>query len=123
MYKLTNDNSVIRLADNATIPFDTKNQDYQFYLEWLNGGHVASPADALPNKQRVTMAQARLALHQQGLLSFVDAAIAQAGQAAQIEWEFRSSIERDHPLVNAIKQQLSWTDQQIDDLFELAASL
>jgi hypothetical protein len=39
--------SVIRLEDNATIPFDPGNIDYQAYLEWVSQGNVPLPASAL----------------------------------------------------------------------------
>jgi hypothetical protein len=31
--------SVVRLADLATIPFDEKNRDYAEYLEWIEAGN------------------------------------------------------------------------------------
>jgi len=37
--------SVIRIADNACIPFDPDNTDYQKYLKWLEEGNEPLPAD------------------------------------------------------------------------------
>ena len=46
MYKLTQKNNcIIRLADNAFIPMDEANTDYQAYLKWVEAGNTPEPAD------------------------------------------------------------------------------
>ena len=51
MYKLiksivTGDVKIVqRLSDNAFIPFDPANTDYQAYLKWVSEGGVPLPAD------------------------------------------------------------------------------
>ena len=37
---------VRRLSDNAFIPFDPANRDYQEYLSWVAEGNQADPAEA-----------------------------------------------------------------------------
>ena len=50
MYKLLKNlqseiSSVLRITDNACIPFDPDNTDYQAYLKWLAEGNTPLPAD------------------------------------------------------------------------------
>lgn len=73
--------------------------------------------------QSVTMRQARLALLQSGLLDKATKAVAGAGPAAQIEWEYASDVGRNAALVQALSGALGLTDEQLDGLFVVAATL
>ena len=41
----TEGDTIIRIADNAAIPKDEGNTDYQAYLAWVAEGNTADPAD------------------------------------------------------------------------------
>ena len=51
MYQIFNDlrtgaqMAIVRIADNAFIPFDPANTDYAEYLKWLDEGNTPLPAD------------------------------------------------------------------------------
>ena len=51
MYKLVKDSfkntisGVLRIADNAYIPFDPDNTDYQAFLAWKEEGNEPLPAE------------------------------------------------------------------------------
>lgn len=79
------------------------------------------------SQTKVSMRQARLALYAQGLLEAADTQIATIDEPrrieAGIEWRHSNTVERLSPLVSYVATSLSLSEEQIDALFELAATL
>lgn len=99
-------------------------------LEWQGPGEQPTEAEfatlpwpVAPVPDPVTTRQAKLALFAAGMLDAADAALAQAGKAAQIEWEYAVTFERSNPLIAQVGGALGLTEEQIDDLFRAAAAL
>ena len=82
---------------------------------------VVIPVKVVPVK--VSMRQARLALHGAGLLDDIETIITILGATAKIEWDYSTEVQRKHPLIAAVQAQNQMTNDQIDDLFILAATL
>jgi hypothetical protein len=87
---------------------------------------LAAPAPpAVP--QSVTMRQARLALLASGKYAGVDAAIdslpSPQKEAARIEWDYASDVERNSPTVTMLGTALDLDDGALDALFTTAAGL
>jgi len=49
--------SIKRISDNASIPFDPANTDYQVYLAWVAEGNEPLPADPIPEPEPLTPQQ------------------------------------------------------------------
>lgn len=76
-----------------------------------------------PVPHAVSARQIRLALLAGGLLDDLETAMAGMSRAAQIEWEFAGDVLRDSPLVEEARVALGRTQEQVDDLFRLGATL
>lgn len=119
-------------ATNEVYAYDSV-EDFELYglhglvemtAQEISAHLTPTPVSSVPHK--VTMRQARLALHTEGLLSQVEVAINALPEpprtAARIEWDFSSEVVRDKPFVALLASLLSLTDTKVDELF-LAASL
>lgn len=92
---------------------------------------TAEEIDKVTAKKRdamkVSMRQARLALLQSGKLSLVDDAIALIPEpdktAISIEWEYASVVDRNSPWMGVMAAALGLNDEELDELFNLAATL
>lgn len=77
--------------------------------------------------ESVTMRQARLALlsagKYQAVIDAIDALPSPQKEAAQIEWEFSSVVERYRPFVKMLGTAIELTEDEMDDLFIHAATL
>lgn len=69
----------------------------------------------------LTMRQARLALLDAGLLDEVEAAITTPEN--RIWWDYSTTVERNHPLVDAVLAALGKSPEEIDEMFIEAAKL
>ena len=105
-----------RATAEGNIPFTDEEEILWAAEQAANEARVYIP-------QSVTMRQARLALLAAGLLSTVQTAIAGAGPAAVIEWDYATEVQRASGLVPAMATALGLTDAQIDALFVTAATL
>ena len=86
----------------------------------------ATPPDPVPEPvviRPVSPRQIRQALTRANLRTTVEAAIAAGDQDTKDWWEFATQFERQHPMVVAMGKSLKQTDAQLDQLWQLAATL
>lgn len=101
--------------------------EYQAVLDAWEAKRAIEDAPSEPTAPgiptSVSPLQARKALRQQDLLAMVQAAVDAADIDTQDAWEYATSFDRTSPFVLGMAQVLGWTEQQLDDLFVLAATL
>lgn len=106
-------------ADAAELGTDLTEHE-ALLADWV-ASYVPPDPEPIQVPQIVTIRQAKLALLQAGLLDDVDAAVAQADRATQIEWEYATEVRRDWSTLLTLQAALGLSDQQVDDLFISAA--
>jgi hypothetical protein len=142
MYRLTqSETTVHRLTDNAFIPFDGGNRDYQDYLEWLAEGNEPEPyvAPPPPVPQSITRRQCAIELRERTLITPQEALdMTKYGEVPAMvatllqpmtesdrinaETDFAAdTYERSNPLLIQIMTASGASEEDIDDFFRSAA--
>lgn len=112
---------------NAAIAGKTNHVDYELVRYSDGSVDVLTGADMPqePVPESVTPWQMRKALNASGRRSLVDALLANPQTPSDVidGWEVASEWRRTDPVLLAMAQQLGITEQQLDNLFRLAATL
>jgi len=134
MYALIqkSDNSILRVAPEGPqlaeekpfywleCPDDCKT-NWAFDGIKFNSPIIPEPEISVPNV--VSMRQARLALLQAELLTLVQETVAAGDEAGKITWEYATEVRRADLFVVNLSTSLALTEEQLDFLFSLAATL
>jgi hypothetical protein len=91
--------------------------------EFIIADAALLPPDPNAVPESVTPRQIRQALTRAGLRTSVEDAVAAGDQDTKDWYEFATEFRRDSPVVAALAVALSVTDEQLDDLWRLAATL
>lgn len=91
---------------------------------------VKPPKPEIKEKEvtKITLRQAKLILNEKGLLANVESYINSIADeklkaTALIEWEYANEVDINNPLISAIKQGLSLSDDEVKDMFKEASRL
>lgn len=127
MYKTTPYDTVVRLSDNLTIPFDERNADYLGYLAWVAEGNSAErQGDILSTSPSViSRFQAKAVLLRHGLLDEVEAyaTATNTNPLVKLAWNEAVEVKRNSLMVMNIAIILDLSQSQLDNLFAEAATI
>lgn len=143
VYRLTENETIIRIEDLAFIPPDPLNRDYMDYLKWIEEGNVPDPKE-VPQEPVPASISDRQFFQQLAIAGIISEDEALASNAAVIpapllvlvnqlpeEDQFNAKMilsgattfERNHPLTISIGSAYGMSSDQIDEFFKQASVL
>jgi hypothetical protein len=105
------------------LSFGTSLAEYNDDINGMESNYVAPPPAPIPVPQVITIRQAKLVLLAAGLLDDVDAAVAQADRATQIEWEYATEVNRQWPTLITLSGLIGLDAGALDELFIAGSQL
>jgi hypothetical protein len=112
MYKLTDNDTIIRLSDNAFIPANPDNRDFAEYLEWKAEGNIPEAADPIDYTSRLRAERdAKLSASDWVVLKAVDESQNGLGIQIPVVWlNYRQAL-RDLPANTADPANPVWPQE------------
>jgi hypothetical protein len=128
MYKLTKENkAIIRISDNAFIPYDGANSDYKEYQKWIAEGNIPAPAEDVQSSEGVLVVspwQMRKVLNYLNLRDAVENLVQNSNNYyIKDGWEYSTEFREDEPLVQMVAFQLGKSPEDLHNIFKLALDL
>ncbi len=123
---MSHTNDVRRVEDNAIIPADPGNRDWQAYQAWLAAGNTPAPlAPAVPVvPPEVALWQVRAILSHSGLLDQANSVITALNDpAVTAYWDYGNVLDRASPTLAKLIVAMDLTSAQVDAMFAEAAAL
>lgn len=125
MYRETNNQKIVRIADGAVIPAVGGNNDYRDYLAWLNAGGVPEPAEPDTATAR-TMSRRQFfrALHAMEISeTSVQAIVDLAPVEVQIDYKTFTEAREDDASLTYVFAQLGRPPADLTTFFNIGAQL
>lgn len=114
------------IEGNGYVLISSEKDTYEYPVDgwyWFNSEILANDFFVNDSKNLVTQRQLRLGLLQSGIDPDTITAMLSSNKEASIEWNYATTIDRQHPLVIQMGLALGKTSKEIDDLFWMAKKL
>lgn len=128
MYKiLLGSDCIKRITDNACIPKDSLNKDWQEYKKWIEEGNTPLPPDPIPTvvPESITRYQGKMHLLAIGEYDSIkeEVDLPTTPEAMRVGFYDAQEWRRDSAMIAAIAAKKGWPSKYVDDLFIAASAI